>query len=327
MQYRESWLCLDSSKMGDYMRCPRYYFYRHVVGWQQAWPNLDLIFGEAWHILREHMIIHGDTRESIEAGMVKFIDCYRKSFSELTDLDHQAKSPGNALLAVMEYRQEYGEFGKEFKLLHINGKPATEIYGTVPISNDRVIHFKIDAILQRVRDNMLVIMDHKTSGNDNPVYDAVWNVCNQFSIYYHAANCMAGMFDMTPNDIYGLIVDKAILRKPKAEKGKGNKFIRIPIRKSIPIINEWLWTVNRWYDLIEHDVEKLQTCKPEDHVMECFQKNDKGCIAYNKKCPYYDFCIGWANPLSRVDTCQDGFVVDFWDPAVIEEGADNVVRV
>ena len=53
------WAIKDSSKLDDYERCPRAYFYRHILGWNIDFPAHDLIFGECWHRAREHQLIHG----------------------------------------------------------------------------------------------------------------------------------------------------------------------------------------------------------------------------------------------------------------------------
>ncbi len=50
---------VDSSKLQDYMMCPRYYFYRYVLGWVPEEPNHDLIFGEAWHVSIAHLKLYG----------------------------------------------------------------------------------------------------------------------------------------------------------------------------------------------------------------------------------------------------------------------------
>jgi len=114
MNQQDHWLRLDSSKIGDYMRCPRRYFYRHIVGWQYDSPNINLVFGEAWHRAKEHIFVHGTSREAIEGAMIKFLDYYRQHYDEITDLDNAPKDPGNALNALVGYGQEYGDPRDEY---------------------------------------------------------------------------------------------------------------------------------------------------------------------------------------------------------------------
>ena len=82
------WDILDSSKIQSYMRCPRKYFFNHILGWSLeeeeqgaleisssgllAAPKSEirksehLVFGTAWHHSMEHLL-----RENRKAGMPK----------------------------------------------------------------------------------------------------------------------------------------------------------------------------------------------------------------------------------------------------------------
>jgi len=204
---------------------------------------------------------------------------------------------------LVEYRQQYGS-NSEYKVVEVAGKPATEIYGTVPISEDRVYHFRIDAILQNVRNGKFLYNDHKTSGSDRPIYQKTYHLSMQMLAYYHVINCM-----YPEEKVEGGMVDLSIFRK------KGNLHIPVPIRKTLAMMDEWLHNVNNFIDRIEDDIMILTDEDDEDFpYMKSFKKNDQGCCAYNMICKYYDFCTAWSNPLRRADKPPDGFVVDVWDP-------------
>ena len=73
-----SWEIIDSSKLDDYLRCPRLYFYSHILGWRMDAPAHDLYFGECWHMAREYQLIHG--YDKIEEAYDVFLTHYRKEY-------------------------------------------------------------------------------------------------------------------------------------------------------------------------------------------------------------------------------------------------------
>jgi hypothetical protein len=80
-----TWTRIDSSKLQDYLMCPRYYFYSHILGWKGEEPNHDLVFGQAWHAAMQYLAIHGYSDEDVTEAFDKFLDVYRPYFSVETD--------------------------------------------------------------------------------------------------------------------------------------------------------------------------------------------------------------------------------------------------
>lgn len=314
IQPHPSWYVLDPSKIGDMQRCPRYYFYRHMIGWEyDKGPNLDLVFGESWHLAKEFILVHGLSNDSIAAAISVLTDRYRLSFPIDMDIANYPKTPGGALESLIIYQQTY-EKNMGFHVIELNGIQATEIYGTVPIAEDRRMHFRIDAIGE-VENGSIAYMDHKTSGMDSPAYQAQWHLSMQMLCYLHVINCL---FE---GRVYGGIVDLSIFRK------KDKMHIRIPIRKTVEAMSEWLYLANYWYDQVEIEIDNLMKCKEDSRVMTSFPRNEKGCTAYNRRCRYYDFCLAWQNPLSRINTPPDGFVEEHWDPGKKEKEAKQFVEI
>jgi len=308
---------IDSSKVKDYLTCPRRFFYRHVLGWKSEMSSLNLVFGEAWHKALEYLLTRGVSKENVSAAFDEFLSVYRREFSEDTDLTNGARSPGNALSALLYYVTLYKDdlFGGK-EVLELDEKKAVEIYGTVPISmtEDRVMHFRLDAIV--TDGNYVYIVDHKTSGSNNPIYRDQWALSNQVLTYLHAANAL-----FEPNKVGGMIIDLTIFRK------SGNDTFLVPIKKSIDIMDEWLWSINEIFSRIERDVSLLSECKESDPLLFAFPKNPTGCVAYNRKCEYFDFCTAWTNPLRRADSAPLGFRVEFWSPREIEKEKENVITL
>lgn len=89
----------------------------------------------------------------------------------------------------------------------------------------------------------------------------------------------------------------------------------------------WLWNILQHMDMIEWNMDRLlQECKDEDPVMMAFPMNTESCTKYGR-CPYFDLCTSWANPLHRCDAPPVGFKQEYWDPREEERTAKKVVHL
>lgn len=55
--------------------------------------------------------------------------------------------------------------------------------------------------------------------------------------------------------------------------------------------------------------------------MRAFPRNENGCTAFFKKCPYYDICHTKQgnNPLKYAEEIPIGFAINIWDPRVTQD--------
>lgn len=304
--YSPTWLHLDSTKLKEYMSCPRRFFYRYVLGWQleRDQESLHLVFGQAWHLAMEHLLKglkenQGYPPDVLQEAFTKLNDCYREAFSpEQEEAFNSPKNPTNALQALVEYSQKHGGDYREFEVLH------TEIAGTVPISDERRLVFKIDAVCRDSVSGLAFVLEHKTSQQLTSNWADQWTLSVQVGTYCHALYCL-----MTSEQVYGAKVNGAFFRK------KGNDFMRVPVRQTPEMMQRWLENVNQWYDAIEENFQLLADTSPDDPVMLAFPMNTGACQDWGRTCAYHDFCISWNNPLKRVnDPLPEGFTINHWDP-------------
>ena len=301
-----TWEIYDSSKVEEYMNCPRRYFYRYILGWAKDSSNIHLDFGTSWHLFQAQLLKGGFTPENVMAAYKLFEDRYRLSFpDEMTDVDRAPKIPAvvrTALPKYIDFAMNHKDHNKE--VLY------TEIAGTAPINmHGRVIHFKMDSILRDPETKQIESLEHKTASAMSRQNQDKWKLCFQTGCYNHVLHCLYP-FD----DIYGVNVNLAVFTK-----GKGGDFARIPSRRSIEGLEVWLWQANSYIDDIYLDTEHIQQPKEEEKVvMEYFRRNEESCTQY-AGCPYFDFCTSWANPLQHCDYVPEGFVQRFWNPKERDE--------
>lgn len=288
----------DSTKIQDYMTCPRLYFYRFVLGYKSDRPIHALEFGIAWHLAKEVLFNKGYSNASVDEGMEAFEKHYRQSFPEETDMDYHPKSPGNADLALRQYCIEFQD--DEFEVLH------TEIGVTMMVSKGRVIYGKMDSIVKDpVRDIMSI--DSKSQG-------AHWSYLEDS--YQQKFQMMAYnffLYSYYPADkVYGVVVDATVFKKTE------NEHFRVPIlvgnRGNFDKLESWLWETEQILDDLDRDFDRLADAKESDIVMKAFPRRTESCVKYNKICPLFHVCHVRHNPLQKLDLIPAGYKIEHWDP-------------
>jgi hypothetical protein len=310
-----TWHVLDATKLKSFQDCPRKMFWEYVAGWRPEGFAHDLEFGKCWHIGMEYLLkqlkANGHYSESdAEQATKLFLAEYRKSFPIETDAMFTPKDGYNAEVAYHQYIRTYA--GDNFEVLH------TEASGSIPIGvradgSDKSIYFRLDAMVRS--EDGVGPLEHKTTKSYAPsVYPAQWQLAIQPGGYLHVTYAIYG-----PDTCY-LLINTAVFRKIPVKTGKGNEFVRIMVRKDPAAMQAWLSHVQQVYDAYYAELDKLSTQDPEAPTMTCFPMNPGHCTAYNRVCPYYDFCCSWHNPLQKLAVYKilSGFKREFWDPRELD---------
>jgi hypothetical protein len=316
IQPHETWSVTDASKMEEFRRCPRRYFWMYVLGWMPEGPKSHhLIVGKSLHKAMEVVCntrIPEDPegiRDLAVVAIAEYEKELRKTYPPETDEGMGAKSFGNVAAGIMEYLVQHK--GEKLDVVY------TEVAGVVPVCADppRWMHFVIDLI---VKDEQgITVWDHKTGSRLDDLWTSQFYLRPQLALYTHVLYCLP----YEPDEVFGALVNGFIFRK------KENAFIRIPIRYTVEQIEGHLWDMNRHLDMLEVNFEDLTKCRDTDECMMAFPRNDRGCSAYGRLCAYHDFCTVWPNPLKRIRQIPPGFKVYFWDPRSAEKEAKEVWRM
>ena len=307
---------IDSTKLKAFSACPRRYMYEYEFGWAPEGHNKHLVFGSAWHEAMEFLLNNGYSPDAVQGAYEAFLTYYRQYYSSLDDIDGEAKGPANAFLALSEYVVRWRH--DNFRTVY------TEIAGTVPITEDgsKIMAFKIDGIIER--QGKLYILEHKTASRRG--FEDSHLLGTQVGLYTHALYALKGLLGNLP--VGGLIINEAIFYKygTKAsatrisQGGSANDFERISVDMNASRLERWLTTTHYWSDRLYEEKEKLASS-----AKGCFPMNANSCYAYNSKCPFFDFCLAWDNPLERRDQIPIGFKENWWNP--LDEYADGVDKL
>ena len=332
LKERPQFRIYDSSKVQDFMTCPRKYFFNHVLGWSQEEPNsstdtppektgglfgrrlppsiktsksVDLVFGSAWHaaqetllrMKRDQKVSRGYPTNAWVQGMASFYAVWNEHFSPGDEERFRAKrkTPSRAAELLELYVERYSQ--DDFKVLE------TEIAGTVDIDGIKIA-FVIDAICEDA-DGQRFVLEHKTTGLSlSGFYFDQWRQKVQIGVY------TAALRALYPDSI-GLVVNATNVRSAKVD----SMFQRTLFKRSDLQMEDLVHTLGYWIGVAEAHTDLVleeQDQFAKDPVMFCFPKNTESCVRYGR-CTYMDYCEARPNPLLDIEP-PPGFIYHLWDP-------------
>jgi len=282
------------------------YFYEYVLGWRPEKPSNHPYFGQAVHLAKEHLLIHGYNAESMSNAYIKFNDYYRKEFPPETDPLHEPKTPARYMDMILEYIQTYGSDEQQYKVHY------TEIGGKISLDGIHTLSFKMDSILEdNWNEGAIESMDHKTKkGLLSDWWKMEFPLSVQMGTYHHVLYCL-----YPPERVRGMRINGLGFKTTKA-----NLFDlqRIPIYKDIEQMQLWQTNTIDWLDRLQMDFEWLSEKDTiNSPIMHSFPLNPRSCTKY-LGCKYHDFCLAWLNPLQRADQPPIGFKEEFWNPLELD---------
>lgn len=308
---------VDTTKVNDFMSCPRSFFYNYVLGW--SLESNHLVFGKAWHEALEHMLLYG--YDQVKPAFQKFLVEYMKVYSQEEFEDYMPKSPIRAMWALQTYAEHYSNDKNEFEVLEYNGNKLTECAGSVWLSNEHQLFFRMDAILKERGSDMLYPQEHKT-GSSPYMWVEQWDLAMQIFTYLYVMYCMFDAHRIKGVQINGVLFKKtkdSDTRDAKDGIGRHFDFLRPMVYRAPHQLEAWMVRTSYHMDIMRYNFDMLANEDPSAKVMRAFPMVTTSCTKYTG-CPYKDFCISLDNPLKHyLDYGVPlGWQQKFWDPTVGE---------
>ena len=170
----------DATSLSNYEKCPRYYQFVNLLGYQPKDKSVHLIFGglyaaalEHYHkYLTEGMSVDDATIAVVRAAMVETweydweddVDGQRTKIpgsGKPWDSMHSTKTRETLIRSIVWYLDHFAD--DETKVIYTDGVPAVEYSFALPLDNDIVWCGHIDRLVEYSGDPY--VMDQKTSGS------------------------------------------------------------------------------------------------------------------------------------------------------------------
>jgi len=306
----------DNTETSTARRCLRLYYYRHIRKWKTTGIELPLIFGGSWHAAMDVIWAALVKPESLRPTKQRIVTDAIAAFTDKwmdygmpppDEIDQEMyaemapRTPGQAMEMIVAYVDYRLKIGEQFELVSVEQAFA------VPLTPDDPTLFyvgKIDKIVKR-RGKILGI-EHKTTTAYRKNGPFRGEFTDSFSPNSQVDGYLYALHMMHPGEVGGVWVDAALVHKQ--EEG----FMFIPIERRLEHLDNWLWEVLWWVNIIEQEKKHLEGTKPDDKYMQAFPKNTNSCWDFHRMCPYMGLCKAWPNPMGR--DIPQGFKEEEWSP-------------
>lgn len=306
----------DNTRVQEFRRCPRKFYFRHVRDWEPTGFAPALVFGSSWHAAmdvvwkafddgerdKEAIVTHAYeefVREWVDQGGTHPTEMYPE---EANDILPRHPSVGKEML--YEYVDARWTFFTDpaFKLIDIERAFA------VPLDpKDETLFYvgRFDKVFSIGDD--IYIGEHKTTSmysraaTFRPTFIDMFSPNSQVDGYAYAAHMLYG------DKVKAVWIDGALVHKKIHD---GFKFI--PVERKFSQLDAWLWETREWIRQMEGNWSIVNDGLADHAYMPAFPKNTNSCQDYNKNCAYASLCKMFPNPHKQ--GCPAGFVENHWSP-------------
>jgi len=308
----------DNTRLSAYRNCPRYFFFRHIMGWLAEGLSWPLVFGAAWHVAMDY--VWRKLLAEKESGPINHEliarGAYKKFIQEWIaqgapppeQIDYEMQQELAPRTPAHAYEMLVGYVTTKAKLLDDMELVATEKPFAVPMDSTKEVFYvgKIDKQVRLKSSGKVRGIEHKTTTAYRKGGPFKSGYIDSFSPNAQVDGYLFALHMMHPNEVEGVWVDAALVHK--TEEG----FLFIPVDKQLRMLDAWLWETRNWIDRVEADKRQLEACSPNDPYMLAFPKNTNSCWNFNRQCEYSYCCKAWPNPVGKEP--PPNMVVDHWDP-------------
>jgi len=296
---------IDYSAVSDYIKCPRFFYFRHVRNWtSDVDVILDLVFGSAVHAGLEfgYEVLKADPNATLDdimsvAAKATEFEWNEEGGGTFNDADCFPKNLGRAIDLVHLNFKTYLEQDRQWEVV------GTEVPFEIMLGENlpRYIGRK-DAKLRK--DGVTKILEHKTTKSLAGIWADSFQSNYQVEGYITEEKLLTD--DQVIVDINGLCTQKSKI-----------DCTRLPISRQNIAVNRFILEMSMIVEQILNDKKMLQVdiaAGDRCHTMHAFRRNcGLSCTAWMRKCPYMDVCLARMNP-ETWDAPPAGFKVEEWDP-------------
>ena len=292
-------LAWDSTSMGAFKTCPRYYQYSIVYGFSTKSENVHFTFGGHFHSIIEHYhkerfkgLTH---QQSLNSSLVKGLELtFDKTLGRPWFSDEPAKNRETLIRSTIWYLDKFGENDSMQTVKLKNGLPAVELsfrYGLGVNSSLTDEEFFYCGHIDRLTywQDEIWGSDYKTSKSAlSQDFFQKFSPNNQISGYIFAGQVV---FE---TNIKGFVIDGVQVGATFARFQRG-------------IVTRTKTRLQEWFKDFQHHLQQAEICAEEEY----YPMNDTSCDKFGG-CPYRTVCS--ASPEVRDNLLTNLYSRRVWDP-------------
>ena len=259
---------VDNTMRGDFILCPRKFYWGFVRKLAPMAPSIHLHAGGAFaaglEACKRAFYEKGlDEAHSLKAGLEALITYYGPL--QLPPARTGDKSCENVVRAFDSYFQRY-PLGKDFLKPHMaaNGKAMLEFTFAIPTevkhpeSGHPILYGGRADEIGKMDQGQLMVADEKTSTSLGQTWAAQWDLESQFTGYVRAAL------------EFGIPVAGVVVR--------GIGLLKTKISHEEALIYRSSWVIDRWWRQLNKDIQRMVACWENDDFDYALSKS--ACAAY-----------------------------------------------
>lgn len=303
-------LAVDSTSLGAFKTCPRYYYYTIILSYQPRAESVHLTFGLLIHGGTEryhHGKAEGKSHDDAVDMAVEWVlrETWDRELSRPWNSGDSYKNRYTALRTLVWYLDKYGDNDALETVVLANGKPAVELsfsFDSGFSSRTTGESFLFCGHLDRLAtlNGVPYIPDVKTTKSElNARYWAGHNPSNQFGMYLLAGEIVYSL------PVKGLIVDGV-----QVQVGN-SKFERHLITKDEAQQGEFYTATGSWLQRMEDSAEAASSEILGKDLALAWPMNETACSKFGG-CEFQQVCS--RSPVARQQWLDTGFRRRVWDP-------------
>jgi len=301
---------LDNSRLSEFKKCPRAFFFSYLRHFKPAKVQLPLDFGTSWHAAMDefyHLYYEKEVRGPDLAA--KAMEAFNAKWAELghplviplnMKEEYGFRNPGTAREMLFGYLDHWAAFLSQHELVAIEQPFA------IPIDpdNGRLFYVgRIDKILRRKSNGLVIGVEHKTSSMYSKEYGFQYKVTEKFSIDSQVEGYSIFLRHKYPKQFEGVYVDLALLHANRFDV-----FTHVPVIRSGALTDQFI------EDSLFY-IDSLLRCNEDGF----FPKNAPGgCETPYGFCDYHPICKFAADPMN-IEEPPDKFKRAPWEPFSFDE--------
>ena len=293
----------DSTSIKSVEKCLRYYFYKHIEGWQPRRKSVHLLFGgwyasalESYHNYVAQGMPPEDAVHEVVAEVM--IETWEYEADDAGDpipgtghsweSEHNTKTRANLIRTIVWYLDQFGEDDTCQTVIMADGAAGVEHSFQLDVDNGVIFSGHIDRLVEF--GGKTYVQDQKTTGTTiTQRFFNQFNPDTQMSMYTFAGKALFGV------PVAGVMIDGAQIAVGFTRFERGFSY-------------RDTGSLNEWYDDAMYHVETARHATRENF----FPKNTASCGNYGG-CEFRHVC-------SRSPSVREQFLkADFekqprWDP-------------